>query len=137
MPCDYSKYPPNWKTEIRPRILERANNCCEQCKVSNYELIERGKFNNVFAYQNMNGKIFCAETGDYLGENYLGSLKDAKLTKVILTIAHLDHDKENWEVKDERLKALCQRCHLVLDKNHHAENRRETLNKKKGLESLF
>ncbi|REC56982.1 hypothetical protein DRF62_02150 [Chryseobacterium piscium] len=72
-----------------------------------------------------------------MGENYLGSLTNAKLTKVILTIAHLDHDKENWEVKDERLKALCQRCHLVLDKDHHAENRRNTISKKKGLEPLF
>ena len=25
VPIDYKKYPPNWKTEIRPRILERAN----------------------------------------------------------------------------------------------------------------
>lgn len=29
MPINYSKYPPNLKTEIRPRILARANNCCE------------------------------------------------------------------------------------------------------------
>lgn len=24
MPIDYSKYPPNWKTEIVPAVLERA-----------------------------------------------------------------------------------------------------------------
>jgi hypothetical protein len=29
MPIDYSKYPPNWKSEIRPRIMNRANNTCE------------------------------------------------------------------------------------------------------------
>ena len=33
-------------------------------------------------------------------------------SKVIITIAHLDHDPENWEVKDDRLAALCQKCHF-------------------------
>ncbi len=101
MPCNYKNYPPNWFTEIRPRILERAKNCCEQC----------------------------------FGE--INKKPKAKLTKIILTIAHLDHDKENFEVTDDRLKALCQRYHLILDKEHHAEKRRETINKKKGLKNLF
>jgi len=46
MPCDYSKYPLNWKTEIRPRILARAGQLivdgkiekqakCENCGVLN------------------------------------------------------------------------------------------------------
>ncbi len=35
MPIDYSKYPPNWKTEIVPAILKRANNKCEFCGVEN------------------------------------------------------------------------------------------------------
>ncbi len=137
MPCDYSKYPKNWKTEIRPRILERAENKCEFCKVPNYALIERGKYNGIYAYQDMEGNIYNAENGEYITSNYLGSLEKPKSTKVILTIAHLDHDKENHEVKDDRLKALCQRCHLILDKEHHSENRRNTLNKKKGLTELF
>jgi len=49
MPCDYSKYPPNWKTEIRPRILARAGQLivdgkiekqakCENCGVPNREI---------------------------------------------------------------------------------------------------
>jgi hypothetical protein len=29
MPINYSRYPKNWKTEIRPRIMKRANNTCE------------------------------------------------------------------------------------------------------------
>ena len=24
MPINYKNYPPNWKTEIRPKVLERA-----------------------------------------------------------------------------------------------------------------
>ena len=36
MPINYSKYPKNWKTEIVPRILKRANNKCEVCGIENY-----------------------------------------------------------------------------------------------------
>lgn len=41
MPCDYSKYPKNWKTEIRPRILARSKGDgdyekCEWCGAPNY-----------------------------------------------------------------------------------------------------
>ncbi len=42
MPIDYKKYPPNWKTEVRPRILRRANNCCELCGIENYAIRESG-----------------------------------------------------------------------------------------------
>lgn len=43
MPCDYRKYPPNWK-EIRAQILERAGNRCEgspaypECRAENGKL---------------------------------------------------------------------------------------------------
>jgi len=34
-PCDYSRYPPDWK-QRRERILARAGNRCEQCGVENH-----------------------------------------------------------------------------------------------------
>lgn len=138
MPIDYKKYPKNWKTEIRPRILERANNCCEFCKVPNHSLIIRGFINNHPIWQNMDGQIFSAVDGRHMGDCYLGDFdKPNNGTKVILTIAHLDHDKENHNVSDDRLKALCQRCHLSYDMDTHKKKRRETLNKQKGLNDLF
>lgn len=78
MPIDYKKYPPNWKTKIRPAILARANNRCERCGVENYSTRTDG-------------------------------------VKVVLTVAHLDHDEENWNVSHDRLQAMCQRCHLRYD----------------------
>lgn len=36
MPIDYKKYPSNWKTEIRPYVLNRSKHRCEFCKVKNY-----------------------------------------------------------------------------------------------------
>ena len=135
MPCNYKNYPPNWFTEIRPRILERAKNCCENCGLKNYRVIRRleeGKFEKPKFDDWQTIKIMKKN-----GQKFNKAIKNLGLTKIVLTIAHLDHDKENFEVKDDRLKALCQRCHLLLDKEHHAEKRRETINKKKGLKNLF
>jgi len=41
--------------------------------------------------------------------------------RVVLTVAHLDHTPENCA--PENLKAMCQRCHLVYDKDHHRQTR--------------
>jgi 5-methylcytosine-specific restriction endonuclease McrA len=54
-------------------------------------------------------------------ENYAINARGAK---VVLTIAHLDHDPENWDVTDERLKALCQACHLGYDRTRHVRKRK-------------
>ena len=43
--------------------------------------------------------------------------------KVVLTVAHLfDSDKKNGRFLN--LAALCQKCHLNLDKYHHSDKRR-------------
>ena len=54
---------------------------------------------------------------------------------VILTVAHLDHDPENWDVSDERMAALCQRCHLNYDRNDRAA--REIAAREAGQITLF
>ena len=48
-------------------------------------------------------------------ENLTTVLRGIVPVKVVLTIAHLDHDETNWNVKDDRLAALCQHCHLTYD----------------------
>lgn len=53
-------------------------------------------------------------------------------SKVVLTIGHMDHDKENREVSDDRLRAWCQKCHLGFDIKIHAENRKYGRNHKKN-----
>ena len=40
---------------------------------------------------------------------------------VVLTVAHLDHQPENCD--EGNLKAMCQRCHLAYDADHHAQTR--------------
>lgn len=39
---------------------------------------------------------------------------------VVLTVAHLDHTPENCAA--ENLRAMCQRCHLTYDAEHHKRN---------------
>lgn len=114
MPIDYSKYPANWKSEIAPRILKRANNACEACGLENKKTV-------------WSVPLWVKEVGRYKRRQiWVESLSDAqrlsvistgkpKTVKVVLTVAHLDHDEENHKVKDERLKAMCQWCHLNYD----------------------
>lgn len=49
-------------------------------------------------------------------------------SKVVLTIAHLDHTPENCDYKN--LRALCQKCHNNYDLEHRLETRKETKKKK-------
>lgn len=114
MPINYSKYPPNWKTEIRPRILERAKHRCEFCELKNHQ--------TVYSARIYGGKSEWFKTHDEAvvaafnsGWNCPIEYPIVKPVKVVLTIAHLDHDETNHEVLDERLAALCQICHLRYD----------------------
>lgn len=45
-------------------------------------------------------------------------------SKVVLTVAHLDHDEGNSDPAN--LRALCQKCHLTYDAKHHAANAART-----------
>lgn len=87
-------YPKNWK-EVRTNILKRANNCCEFCGVP-----------------------------DHSWRPSLSSTSPSDAVKVILTIAHLDHDPTNNNPAN--LRALCQRCHNRYDAAHRSANRSHT-----------
>ncbi len=130
MPIDYTKYPTNWKTEIVPRILERAKNHCEQCGVGNHRIIQRHDDNPaVFEYLDAGSAEYAIRPGKYPQadlEYYqycydfqkkdtfsMVSLKQRRPILVVLTIAHMDNQLTDHS--DKNLKALCQRCHLTHD----------------------
>ena len=50
-------------------------------------------------------------------------------SRVILTVAHLNHTPEDCDPAN--LRALCQACHLAYDSQHHAETRARTLREKR------
>lgn len=105
MPIDYSNYPSNWLSEIRPRILARARYRCEcdgECGL---------------------------HPGMRCRERHGAKAKFAR-GLVVLTIAHMNrgrfgrfHNKEN---PNATLKAMCQRCHFRCDHAHHVENAAKT-----------
>lgn len=131
MPINYSEYPPNWKNEIRPAVLKRAKDCCEKCRVQNYSVIKREK-NGTFRLINQVEWDMVYSKIKHSQYTMSGALKKLGFTKIILTIAHLDHDKLNHDVSLDRLLALCQKCHLKLDLKHHQENRKYGRNHKKN-----
>ncbi|RYC29091.1 hypothetical protein D3273_25790 [Lichenibacterium minor] len=49
-------------------------------------------------------------------------------SRVVLTVAHLDHDETSSDPSN--LRAMCQRCHLTYDARHHAANAAATHRRK-------
>ena len=95
--------------------MARANNCCECCGLKHLSIVWASKF-----------WIKDPESGRYkLRSIWFRNEQDAireqpndcyrKSVKVVLTIAHLDHDEENHDITDDRLMAMCQVCHLRYD----------------------
>lgn len=132
MPIDYSRYPPAWKSEIVPRILKRANNCCERCGVANKSEL----YSTTMKIQDSDGRykqkaVWFAILGDLIRLKGVEAEECmtyfVKKIKVVLTIAHLDHDETNHEVTDDRLQAMCQYCHLNYDAKEKYR-RRQVLN---------
>ena len=124
-PENLAKYPANWKA-ISLSIRERDGNKCKFCGVANgtygYRDIKTGQFVSIDE---------IAEGAEWIDAL---DLSDRPI-KIVLTVAHLDHNEANCE--GSNLAALCQRCHLTYDAKHHAETARVTREKKQGLQSLF
>jgi 5-methylcytosine-specific restriction endonuclease McrA len=118
-PENKHRYPKNWK-DIRASILDRAGHCCEFCGVRNHQ---RG-------YRNSAGVFFPVQLRGQKDVNEFEAANVKPPFKIILTIAHLDHTPENN--KPENLRALCQRCHLKYDAQHHASNARRTIAAKRA-----
>jgi hypothetical protein len=122
-PENRKRYPANWK-QIRATILERAGHRCEgspafpHCRAPNGE----------FRVKGMNSE-------EYMPREMLDGFDATELTRIVLTIGHLDHTPENCDPSN--LRAWCQRCHLTYDAKHHAQNANETRRAGKAAGDLF
>jgi 5-methylcytosine-specific restriction endonuclease McrA len=126
MPCDYLKYPKDWKN-IRDKILTRSNHTCEECGVKNYSIGARDREGNWYdedRIQNMNSGMGLQLFGDF-----------PKMIKIVLTIAHKDHNIQNND--ESNLASWCQKCHLKHDQALHIENSRKTRERKSPQILLF
>ena len=133
-PENRDRYPKDWPA-IRARILARAGNACEKCKAPNRKRIARGAGKDEGTYMLDTADVFCADTGQHLGQCRHSDYELARMVEVVLTIAHLDHVPENCA--DNNLRAWCQRCHLTYDAKHHAMNSNETRRKGKAVKDMF
>jgi hypothetical protein len=120
MPIDYSKYPPDWLSEIRPRILARENYRCQKCGIRN----------GLLGWRVPSGPFYTVDdfVSSYIPSADLDRLvkvmkKKPKPYKIVLTVAHLDHLLIDHG--DSNLAALCQRCHLNHDRKAVALRRRQ------------
>lgn len=162
MPINYNDYPPNWKTEIRPRILERDGHCCKFCGVPNYAIIRIHPFKvNGMPLADIVDKPPFDYTKAIMGQDSLLRISDKeasrfslklfkdgldckiggfKYIQIILTIAHLN-DPNPMNCEDSNLAALCQKCHNKHDAPMRRVNAKATLETKKraitGQQSLF
>lgn len=97
MPIDYKDYCKDWKLRSKFIRFFRAKNRCEVCGAINYSHVNR------------HTRELCLQD-------------EPDSTKIVLTVAHLDHNIKNNSFFN--LKAMCQKCHLQYDINHHINNRK-------------
>lgn len=117
-----------WKA-IRAKILERAGHCCERCRLPNYAEVARKPCGCAWIDDGEFRGPDCPETHPLRGDY------PEKVVKIVLTIAHLNHVA--GDNREENLAALCQRCHLRLDRDQHAASARATRNRRRGVQDLF
>lgn len=99
-PENKARYPKDWKqisAEIRFTRAAGRCECAGECG--------RGTHN---------GRCPNANGGQAYGTG----------SKVVLTVAHLDHTPENCD--PDNLRAMCQGCHLHYDGPHHAQTAART-----------
>lgn len=111
-----------WRKEIRPRILTRALDACEHCRVPNNSDVVR----NAGWWLRMRLTFGADPETVWIDEQgrpqvIQPALESNRYVRIVLTVAHLNHTP--GDDRDENLKALCQWCHLNYDKLHHHETR--------------
>lgn len=113
-------YGPEWRKVIRPRILKRAENCCENCRVPNHTSVKRiaGTWREQIVKWSGVTTRWRDTDGAVLEKKPAGS---QRTVYIVLTVAHLNH--VSGDDRDKNLKALCQWCHLRYDQAHHRETR--------------
>lgn len=128
-PSQRALYPKDWP-EISKRIRERDGQRCKRCKAPNGKSVARAEG----SYMIENGDVFSDMDGESLGCARGSEYPAVRFTRIVLTVAHLDHDPTHND--DENLAALCQRCHLLHDKAQHAATARETRRSRKAAGNL-
>ncbi len=126
-------YPIDWPQLSALIRFGRANGRCEGCGRPHGRVVchlgdgrwwdpERG------AWRDGQGRALRRVDAENL-------LAHVSTTRVVLATAHRDHDPTNNRPRN--LAALCQRCHMLHDREEHRRRRWLTLFRRKALGDLF
>lgn len=118
-PENKARYPADWQA-IRARVIKRANDCCELCFIENAKTYWRN-----------------AETGEawsrweIVRHNFDPDSPPPWLrpVRIVLTVAHINQQPE--DNRDVNLRALCQRCHNLIDLPYRVLNAAATRDARK------
>lgn len=115
----------------RSKILARAGGRCEQCGKP-----DRAR---LLVARDRTGRWRRADRvcrwRDSFGRPVAPPRSQIFEIRCLLTVAHLDHNPQHNEPVN--LKALCQRCHLVYDAEHHAQTAYATRRQGRAVADLF
>ncbi len=128
-------YPIDWRELSITIRFRRAGGRCEGC----------GRPHGRLVVHLGDGRWWDAERGawrDGEGRMLRRALPDAdallmrvRITRVVLATAHRDHDPTHN--RSRNLAALCQRCHILNDRDEHLRRRRLTYLARRALGDLF
>jgi hypothetical protein len=126
---------PEYREFVRV-LLDRSGNACEQCGAPNGARVARFSLPEFAAWwwDDLDG-IGRDHNGLKWPEYNYWTMKMAypeaefRAVKIIIGPAHLNRTPGDLDPRNSR--ALCQRCHIVLDVPQHVENSRETRCSKK------
>lgn len=112
-PENRKRYPADWR-RIREVTLQRDSHACRDCGVPDGVWRNRKTLEWTRNPEQVDAWALDGEAA----------------TKIVLTVAHLDHQPENCAPAN--LRSLCQRCHLRYDREHHREQASHTRAERKA-----
>ncbi len=116
-PENRGRYPKDWP-QIAANIRARAGDVCEACGVPNGAFIRRAISKKGTAVWRLSSDPafsngYSAADGTEVPDTMEDECGYGRAVRVVLTVAHLDHQPENCD--PDNLRAWCQRCHNAYD----------------------
>ena len=125
-------YPPNWQELSRHVRFERARGKCQRCgrpHLARLRCLPDGRWFDEQAATWRNRRGRPARWPDLVEATRF------RVTRVVLAAAHMDSDPTNNRLRN--LRALCQRCHMLHDRQHHLVQRWLTYRRRLAIGDLF
>lgn len=116
-------YPPDWK-EISLYMRENAGNKCQAC----------GLKNGVYGCRDTSGKFWHMEEIMDGKHDEAGAVLLERNTKIVLTVAHFDHNPANNAPSNYRV--WCQKHHLEHDREENQKTASETRIRRGGQQTM-